>query len=111
DEYYLERSPVDQSNFAALTPLSGATANYDDAGVTAGITYYYRVRGRQGGAYSPWSNVASGILALPNPPVLSLTENAGDETLDLSWVNGESDYDAVYLERSEAGGAYAALAT
>ncbi len=49
-------------NFLALTTLSGGVATYDDATVSVGTTYSYKVRGLTGGYPSPYSNTVSATV-------------------------------------------------
>lgn len=61
DELFLERSE-DESTWTVIATLAGNAESYDDADVTPGTTYYYRIRARVGGAYSAYSNIDSGLL-------------------------------------------------
>lgn len=62
--------------------------SYSDPSVSApltpGVTYYVRVRSRNGVGYSPWSNVVSGTPGLPAPTMTGLTQDAAGR-LVASW--------------------------
>lgn len=44
-------------------------------------------------------------------PVLSINVDQGADTMELTWVNGEDDYDNLYLERSTDGVTFSPLIT
>lgn len=62
NELFLERSDDDGATWEPLATLPGTQDAYEDADVTPGTTYSYRIRGRVGGAYSAYSNIVSGEL-------------------------------------------------
>jgi len=65
--------------------LPAAFTNYNDTGLVAGQTYFYRVRTHTvGGGYSPWSNIASATTwKKPGPPTLHA--QPGDRLVNLTW--------------------------
>ncbi len=59
--FKLERSS-DGVSFIQLGYLSANTTTYPNAGLTSGVTYYYRIRAYDGPNHSPYSNVASATV-------------------------------------------------
>jgi alpha-tubulin suppressor-like RCC1 family protein len=62
DQLFLERSEDGVTGWTLIATLGGTVTAYDDAAVTIGVEEWYRIRGTQGGAYSAYSNIDSGLL-------------------------------------------------
>src|SRR5688572_23463549 len=62
NELFLERSDDGGETWTPLLSMPGTQAAYEDAAVTPGTEYSYRIRGRVGGAYSAYSNIVDGML-------------------------------------------------
>jgi autotransporter-associated beta strand protein len=56
--FRIERSP-DNVNFSQIATTAAGVTNYSDTGLSAGTTYFYRVRASNAGGNSPYSTVAS----------------------------------------------------
>ncbi|TAL00601.1 MAG: hypothetical protein EPO07_09500, partial [Verrucomicrobia bacterium] len=56
--FLIERSQ-DNVNFSQVVTTGAGVTSYSDTGLSAGTTYYYRVRAGNAGGNSPYSNVAS----------------------------------------------------
>ncbi|MBI5127162.1 fibronectin type III domain-containing protein, partial [Candidatus Roizmanbacteria bacterium] len=63
DGYYIERN-TDSGGFANLTTRPANSTSYDDATVTSGHTYQYRIRAKIGSDYSQWCTTATLNLAV-----------------------------------------------
>ncbi|MCJ8334929.1 MAG: fibronectin type III domain-containing protein, partial [Epibacterium sp.] len=73
--FVLERS-LDQTTWAEVATLAAGATSYGDTGLSAGTTYYYRVKAVAGAKASSWSNTAS--VTTYTPIVLTVqTDNAG----------------------------------
>ena len=57
--FLLERATGGPSGFAQIASLAANTTNYPNTGLSAGTTYYYRVRGTNLGGSSGYSNTNS----------------------------------------------------
>ena len=73
--YQVERSLSSTTGFAAIAALGKNAKSFSSAGLSAGTTYYYRVKATaKGNGGSPYSNVASartltsGVAPTPTPP-------------------------------------------
>lgn len=56
---FLIESSQDNVNFSQIAALGSDVTSYSDTGLSAGTTYYYRVRASNVGGNSPYSSVAS----------------------------------------------------
>lgn len=78
--FEIERSTTSGSGFALVTTTAANVVSYSDAGLTAGTTYYYRVRAKNAGAFSTYTTQASATT--PATPGLvarwSLNGNTND---------------------------------
>ena len=81
--FLIERSANNTNSFAQIVVLAPNISNYQDTGLTASTTYYYRVRGTNLAGASAFSNIAS---ATTTPPPQSLTWR-GDGTGNV-WDSG-----------------------
>jgi subtilisin family serine protease len=59
--FKLERS-TDGVNFSQIGYLAANTTTYPNAGLTSGVTYYYRIRAYDGPNHSAFSNIASATV-------------------------------------------------
>jgi len=102
----VERDSVEISSEA------GSATTYSDTGLNSNTTYSYTVRGYNSttGFYSVYSTPAVETTT-PDPPTGLTSTGVSTTGIDLSWVNGETNYDYVKVERdsveisSEAGSA------
>ncbi len=104
-------------HFTPLTTLIGTTNVYDDASVTPGVTYYYRLMAYNDVGSSGVSNIASSSIAgtpastVPATP-LNLTATAASATqINLSWILADDTDTSVALYRSTNDTSFAALTT
>jgi len=95
---YIERGFAAKGPFLPITPqsLPSTTASYDDAGVKAAATYFYRLRsagpsGMTGEPTPPTSGRALNVLPPPQP--VGLKADLGRTRVRLTWAG--SDYPLV----------------
>ncbi|HEY3325312.1 MAG TPA: FN3 associated domain-containing protein [Planctomycetota bacterium] len=104
--YTVERSPDGSSNWTALPVLGANVTSYQDRGLSAETTYYYRVYASNSGGASGPSNVASATTLQPPPPAqpLSIVAVAYSQTkIDLSWDDTSDNETGFRIERSPDG--------
>ncbi|HEY3324999.1 MAG TPA: cadherin domain-containing protein [Planctomycetota bacterium] len=102
----VERSPDGVSNWTALPLLGANVTSYQDRGLSALTTYYYRVHATSPGGDSPASNVAHATTLAPPPPAqpANLVANPFSQTkIDLEWDDGSSNENGFRIERSPDG--------
>ncbi|MFH1414075.1 MAG: fibronectin type III domain-containing protein, partial [Candidatus Omnitrophota bacterium] len=93
-------------------PVGANIKTYSDTGLTAGKTYWYKVRAVRSGTYSNYSNTASAkVLAYPPiaPSVLKVTAVSAT-TISLEWIDNSFDETGFEIQR-DAGGGYINIAT
>jgi fibronectin type 3 domain-containing protein len=90
----------------------GATATYVDTTVTAGTTYYYRVRATNSAGDSANTNTAS--LTVPTPPAAPTNGHVTLITtseVDLAWTDNATTEDGYLVSRKTGGGSFTQIAT
>ena len=71
---------------------AGNATSYTDSAVTAGTTYYYRVRAENVPGYSPWSDpsVSITVPAIPATPTnlraVASGVGSGSRSINLTWA-------------------------
>lgn len=85
DGFKLERKTGAGGTYSQIaTPAANAT-NYTDLGLTAGTTYFYRIRAYNGVGDSDYSNEASATTATVNqPPVVTINQPVAGKTYPLN---------------------------
>jgi hypothetical protein len=72
-QYRIERSTGSSAAFSQIATVSANVVTYSDvAGLTAGQTYYYRVRAANAAGVSSASNIASATFGQPTAPEVVL---------------------------------------
>ncbi len=100
--FTLERSTSPNSGFSVISATINANdTSFNDRNVSAGITYYYRIKARGGARESGYSNVASAQLVVPNAPS-NLTAVAGEMEVSLTWRDNSEDETNFIVERSDS---------
>ena len=93
------------TSFASLANQWPDTPGYTDDSAPSGKTYRYRVRAYNDGGYSPYSNIASILVATSNQPPVApsgLTAKAiTRSSIRLTWANGSTDQTAIWIERCQ----------
>ncbi|RII24940.1 MAG: hypothetical protein CXR30_19455, partial [Geobacter sp.] len=91
--YRLERS-TDNSNWTQVTILATNATTYTNSGLTAGVTYYYRLRTANGQSVSAPGAAASTVTTSVSAPTLDPLSGITSASLTLTWndVAGNSGY-------------------
>ena len=97
--FLVERKTGAAGTYVQIANLAPNVVNWSNAGLTAGITYYYRIRAYNASGYSAYSNEANS-LCLPGDANLDGTVGAADLNIVLShygkpgnWSQGDFNGD------------------
>ncbi len=100
--YKIERG-LSTSSFAEIAVVGTSTTVYADTTVSAGTTYYYRVRAYNAGADTTYSNTANATTgSIPaDPSALGATPSASlTSRITLNWTDNASNETSFLIERS-----------
>ncbi|MBI5779683.1 MAG: DUF2341 domain-containing protein, partial [Planctomycetes bacterium] len=108
--FRLERSE-DGSNWTVTYTLAANTTFYTDTAVSAGTTYYYRVRSYNFIEDNPNSNIEQTRTSLPNDPSGLITATLYSSAIVLQWADNSNNENGFEIERSTDGITYSLCAT
>jgi hypothetical protein len=99
--YEIERSLSETSGFSVIATVPANTTAYTDNTLTAGTSYYYRVRAKKSdGTASSYSNTATLTpYQIPSPTALA-AGTLSKTAVSLYWVDNSTVEEAFELERS-----------
>lgn len=110
--FKLERKTGAGGAYSQIASPGVNATSYADTGVTAGSTYYYRVRATNSGGDSGYSNETSVSFVVPNAPSGLAAADLASGTVRLTWTDNSNSETGFKLERKAgAGGTYAQIAT
>jgi Zn-dependent metalloprotease len=101
--FQLERS-TDGVNFVLLVSPAANATSYSNTSLTAGLTYYYRLRAYDGPNNSAYSNVASATTQAPPLAPSGLTATpVSSSRVNLAWLDNATNETGYKVERSSDG--------
>lgn len=107
DEIFFRIERDSGSGFVQVATATANATSYHDSGLSTGTTYWYRVKARNAGSESAYSNVASATAPPPSPPIapsaLTATASAPGK-IDLSWTDNSSNESGFKIERNAGSG-------
>ena len=85
-----------------LVTYTTTSTSYNDTGLSAGTTYYFRVRAYNGFGDSSNSNTASGttIVAIPAAPSNLADNVVSYSEIDLTWTNNASNQTGFHVDQA-----------
>jgi len=104
DGFTIERSN-DGNSWSALATTAANATSYNDGGLPAASTRFYRVRAFEAADVSAWSNTANATtfdVPPATPTGLSATATS-DSQINLGWVDQAGNEDGYRVERSDDG--------
>ncbi len=111
DGFSIERKEGAAGTWAEIATVGADVTTYQDTGLEAETTYYYRIRAYKGTQYSDYSNEASDTTELAAPTDLDATV-VWEDQIDLSWTDNSSNEEGFKIERKEgAAGTWAEIDT
>lgn len=104
-DFRIERcTGVGCSNFTTLATVAAGVVTYQNTGVTAGLSYSYRVLAINAVGASAASNTATATTAVPAAPTGLAATLFSDSRIDLTWTDASSDEQGFVVERCEGAG-------
>jgi hypothetical protein len=102
---FLVERGLSTTTFSQIGSVGSSTTTYTDKTVSAGTTYYYRIRATNTGGNSTYSNTATATTgSLPSAPTTLSTASAGSSQINLSWTDTSSNETGFSIERSLTSG-------
>ena len=110
--FHVERQIGGSGAFTEIAVVTVPATTFTDTGVTAGISYQYRVQTENDYGFSAWSAVATGTVPVAplTPPSNVQAVPAGQTQINLTWSAANTNATEFHIERkSGATGAYAEI--
>jgi len=111
--FNIERAPTSTGTWVLIKTVAANVVTYQNTGLAANTTYYYRVRAYKAGAgFSTYSNVANAkTYALAAPSGLLATAVSNTQ-INLSWTDNTTTESGFKIERKiGVSGTYGEIAT
>lgn len=111
--FEVERS-TDGVNFGKIADVGANTTSYQNTGLNASTRYWYRVRAKNAGGNSGYSNVADATtqappVTIPRLPTALTATAASSSQINLSWTDNANDETGFELENSTDGTNFAKI--
>ncbi|MFA4907489.1 MAG: FISUMP domain-containing protein, partial [archaeon] len=107
DGFRIERKE-EGGSYVQIAEVGANVTTYDDAGLTYGTNYYYRVRAYTSQNNSIYSNEKSITIVIPAPSDLDATA-LDDQSVHLTWTDNSAFETGFRIERKEEGGNYSQI--
>jgi len=112
DGFKIERKTGVNGTYTEVHTVGANTTTFNDTGLAANTTYYYRVRAYQGTTNSPYSNEAHATTAIPVAPSSLTATPVSSSQINLGWTDNADNETGFKVERKTgAGGTYGEIAT
>ena len=103
--FAIERAPTSGGTWVQIACVPADRTTYQNIGLTANTTYYYRVRAYKAGVgYSAYSNVALAHTYLLAAPTNLAATAVSDTRINLSWTQTTIGETGFAIERAPASG-------
>jgi hypothetical protein len=104
--FQIERSLTMGSGYNLITTTTANAVSYADAGLTAGTTYYYRIRAVNEGGSSAYTTEATATTTgvPPAAPTALIATATASTSITLSWTDASSNEQGFQIERSITSG-------
>jgi len=87
------------SDFAQIATVGTNVTTFSNSGLTADVTYRYRVSAYNASGPSDPSNIATASTNLPAPPTSLFATVASSTQIDLAWIDQASNEDNFIVQR------------
>ncbi len=101
--FQIERSLTTGTGFTLVTTTAANAISFSNTGLTAGTTYFYRVRAVNANgtsAYTAESSIATIAAGAPIPPTTLVATTASTAQINLTWVDASTSETGFQIERS-----------
>jgi hypothetical protein len=111
--FRIERSPDGSTGWTEIATPAANTTTYQNTGLTASTTYYYRVRAYNASGNSGYSNTANATTTgtLPAAPSNLTATAASSSQINLSWTDNSNNETGFRIERSTDGSIFSEITT
>jgi len=102
DGFKIERKTGSSGTWSEITTVGAKVTSNNNPGLSASMTYYYRVRAYNSAGYSDYSNEAGATTLLESggqaidTPTLSYPVDVADNTMCLGWTKSYTNYFSFY---------------
>ena len=110
--FHVERQIGGSGAFTEIAVVTVPATTFTDTGVTAGVSYQYRVRAENDYGFSAYSAVATGTVPVAplTPPSNVQAVSASQTQINLTWSTANTNATKFHIERKlGASGAYAEI--
>lgn len=109
--FEIERSQ-DGTNFSKIAEVGGNTTSYSSDGLNANTQYWYRIRAKNNGGNSAYSNVANATTrdVAPNTPQSLSATPVSNTQINLNWTDNSGNETGFEVERSTDGTNFSKIA-
>ena len=108
--FKIERK-VEGGSYSHVATVDRNVTSYTDSGLSAGKTYYYRVRAYNSNGNSSYSSEVEITADLPVAPTNLSTTTLSYSEIYLSWEDNANNESGFKIERKKSGGSYAQIGT
>jgi hypothetical protein len=111
-EVQRQRVTAPAGDWATVTVTAANATSYTDSGLSAGVTYNYRVRAVGTGGNSPWAgpiSVTTAVSSIPAAPSNFRVTGLTSTSVTLAWQDNSDNETGFELQRRPSGGSWAPL--
>jgi transcriptional regulator CtsR len=110
--FTIERKTGAGGTYAPIATVGANVTTYNNTGLAANTTYFYRVQANYASGNSAWSNEASATTGTPTAPSTLTATAISCSQINVCWTDNANNETGFKIERKTgAGGTYAQIAT
>ena len=97
--FQVERSTAESAGFSAIHTTAEGARSFADQGLTAGTTYFYRIRATNSSGSSGYTPVTSARILLPAAPGGVTAQVSSGSSITLTWIDNSDNETAFEVHR------------